>query len=56
MEVGGAGVIVIIDKMYPRMKAIELQLNIRQKVFIGQLIVKLILILYAVSFDLLLSD
>lgn len=42
--------------MYPCMEAVKLELDISQKVFIGKLIVKFVLILHTISFDFLLSD
>ena len=55
MEVRGAGEEMVGIEVYPRMEAVKLQLNISQKILIGQLVILLILVLHPVSFDLLLG-
>lgn len=46
---------MVIHKMDSCMEAVEFELDIGQKVFVGKLIVKFVLVLHAISLDLLLS-
>ena len=46
---------MVIHEMYPRMKAVKLEPDVCQEVFVGKLIVKFVLILHTIPFDFLLG-